>query len=516
MVNLSNFVEMKEWIARWLAKQRVQQLNKAISEAISFQHWWFQKLIQRGRATAYGKRYRFDRITSIAAYQEKVPVIEYEAILEEIERMKKGEESVLWPGRPAYFAKTSGTTAGAKYIPVTKESVPFLIQGAKDVLFFYIVRTGNASFLNGKMIFLSGSPALEKTEGGIPVGRLSGISQHFVPWYLRRNRLPTYATNCIEDWEEKVERILDEVIPSDLRLISGIPPWVQMFFERLEARTGKKPIEVWPHLQLYIHGGVDFTPYRPIMENYFQGRVAMLETYPASEGFFAVDDGEGLVLMPNYGIFYEFVPLDRYQPGFPEPVFTLEEVEVNRPYALILTTNAGLWRYAIGDVVKFTSLKPYRVKVVGRVKHFLSAFGEHVIEEEVIQAIQEAQRIAGGKVNEFTVAPRIQEKGPSYHEWFVEFSVPPSDWALFEQVVDQTLQKLNPYYSDLRSGEILRQAQVIPLKKDASRAYMKQMGILGGQNKFPHLRNDRKIADFFFQHGWTQEKSEEKWQIKSE
>lgn len=496
---------MKEWIARWLAARRGKQLNKELNHPIIYQKKWFKTLLERGKFTQYGKRYRFDTIRSVLDYQERVPVVEYEDIVGEIERMKKGAVSVLWPGCPVYFAKTSGTTAGAKYIPVSKESVPYFIQGAKDVLYFYIYRTGDASFLNGKMIFLSGSPALDKTEGGIPVGRLSGISQHFVPWYLQRNRLPSYKTNCIEDWEEKVERILDEVIPADLRLISGIPPWVQMFFERLHARTGKKPIEVWPHLRLYIHGGVDFEPYRPIMENYFNGKVTMLETYPASEGFFAVDDGNGLVLMPNYGIFYEFIPLEHYQKGFPDKVVTLEEVELNQPYALVLTTNAGLWRYAIGDVIKFTSTSPYRIKVVGRVRHFISAFGEHVIEEEVIQAIQTAQKFAGGNVKEFTVAPWIDEKGASYHQWFVEFESLPQNWSLFEQILDETLQKLNPYYEDLRKGEILTRARVIPLKKDAPRAYMKHVGKLGGQNKFPHLKNDRTIADFFIQGNWVEE-----------
>ncbi|MEL6842590.1 MAG: GH3 auxin-responsive promoter family protein, partial [Bacteroidota bacterium] len=319
--------------------------------------------------------------------------------------------------------------------------------------------------------------------------------------YLLKNRVPSYEANIIEDWESKVSTIVGEIHDQDLRLISGIPPWVQMLFEQLEAQTGKQPLEAWPNLQLFVQGGVDFQPYERIFERYFEGKVANSEVFPASEGFFAIQDRQvdnGLLLMPNYGIFFEFIPLSEYGKADARRL-SLGEVEVGEQYALILSSNAGLWAYDIGDTVKFTSVDPWRLRVSGRVKHFISAFGEHVISEEVNQAMIEACEATGAKIQEFTVAPMIRElKGESAHEWLIEFDKEPDDLDRFQQVLDLSVQRQNAYYADLREGNILRLAELVPLRLGASREYMKSIGKLGGQNKFPRLSNDRKIADALY------------------
>ena len=411
-------------------------------------------------------------------------------------RAFEGERDVLWPGQPTYFAKTSGTTSGTKYIPLTDVSMKNQVKGARDAILFYIHETGNAQFVDGKMIFLTGSPALTKNAAGLNVGRLSGISMHYVPNYLQRNKTPSWETNCIEDWEEKVTAIVEETKDQDLRLLSGIPPWVQMYIEKMEEVTGKGPLEIWPNLQVFFQGGVDYRPYEEIFRKSL-GDIDVVEVYPASEGFIAVQSSlkdNGLLLMLDYGIFYEFIPLSEY--GKPDaPRLPLWEVQKDVDYALILSSNAGLWAYDIGDTVRFTSTAPYKLRVSGRVKHFISAFGEHVIQQEVNTAMIEACKQTGAEVQEFTVAPQISGE-QSYHEWFVEFATPPEDLAHFSVQLDAALQRQNTYYADLREGKMLLQAKVNVLQQAACREYMKSIGKLGGQNKFPRLGNDRKIASF--------------------
>jgi len=492
-------MSLKTFIARIWAQNRVNTIHKQAEQAIGLQKQTFSHLIKKGRQTAFGKAHGFEDIQTVADFQQRVPVRDYEAAKEWFDRIYSGEDSVSWPGKPLYLAKTSGTTSGAKYIPITRDSIQKQILGARDTLMSYMAESGNASFLDGKMMFLSGSPEIEVNLHGIKTGRLSGIVNHFVPSYLTANRVPSYEANIIEEWEEKVSTIVKEIKGEDLRLISGIPPWVQMLFEELTRQTGKQPLEVWPNLSVFVQGGVDFSPYQPIFDAYFGGKVDMVELFPASEGFFAYQNSltdNGLLLQPDYGIFYEFIPLAEY--GQPDARrLTLDQVEVGEQYALIVSTNAGLWAYDIGDTVKFTSLNPWKLRVSGRVKHFISAFGEHVISEEVNSAIMAATEATGASFQEFTVAPLIkEEKGDSAHEWFVEFTNPPSDMQTFTQTLDEHLQQRNPYYLDLREGNILRQAVIHSIKPGASRDYMKSIGKLGGQNKFPRLSNDRKIADF--------------------
>ena len=458
----------------------------------------FKTLIKSARHTQFGVEHAFDEIRSHRDFVRRVPLRDYEGLSEYIGRIIAGQRDVLWPGTPLYFAKTSGTTSGVKYIPITRQSIHNHINSARNALLNYIYRSGNASFLDGKMIFLSGSPVLD-LKGGVPTGRLSGIVNHHIPVYLRGNQLPSYVTNCIEDWEIKLEHIVDETIQARMTLISGIPPWVQMYFERLAMRTGRKVGEIFPDFSLLVHGGVNFGPYKKRLFESIGRDVDTIETYPASEGFIAYQDvpgDEGLLILLNSGIFYEFIPLEEY--FSPNPTrLSIGEVELDKNYALVINSNAGLWGYSIGDTVKFVSNKPYRLVVTGRVKHFISAFGEHVIGEEVERALQHALiTFPEVAVTECSVAPQVNpDSGLPHHEWFIEFSVPPSEMAPFELCIDQKLRELNSYYDDLISGKILSRLKIRTLKSGAFQRYMKSIGKLGGQNKVPRLANDRSIAD---------------------
>ena len=462
-----------------------------------------KSLIKKAKKTSFGKDHFFERVHSIQDFQKNVPIRDYEKLRNYVDRVVAGEVNVLWPGVPKYFAKTSGTTSGSKYIPISSDSVTYHIRSARNALLSHIRNTGQSQFLNGKMIFLQGSPELEKTKHGVPTGRLSGITAHFVPSYLQKNSMPSWKTNCIEDWEEKVTAIVEETHNSDMTVISGIPPWVQMYFEKLMEKTGKKSMsEVYPNFNLFITGGVAFEPYKARFKELFGKSIPIIQTYPASEGFFAYQDqidSNDLLLLLDNGIFYEFIPTDLYFETNP-PRLTIGEVELGVNYALIISTNAGLWAYSIGDTVMFTSLKPYRVRVSGRIKHFISAFGEHVIGSEVEYAMEKTISSKGGKVREFTVAPQITPPsgGLPYHEWFVALDEEPKNMESFCAELDLNMRNKNHYYDDLIVGGILQACVVRSLKNDAFIKFMKSQGKLGAQNKVPRLMNDRKIADVLF------------------
>lgn len=469
------------------------------SRAVECQESVRRELIRKAAPTRFGRDHDFAGIRNHADMVGRIPLRDYEGLKPYIERIKAGESDVLWPGRPKYFAKTSGTTSGVKYIPLTRDSMPNHFGTARNALFHYAALTGNHRFFDGKMIFLSGSPEMEAV-GGIPTGRLSGIVNHEVPAWLRTSQLPSYPTNCIEDWEEKVEAIVGETLRQDMRLISGIPPWVQMYYERLLARSGKANVsELFPNLSVFVYGGVNFSPYRARLEELTGRRVDSVETYPASEGFIAFQDlpgQEGLLLNVDSGIFFEFVPLEELAREQPRRL-TLAEVELGVDYALVLHTNAGLWGYQIGDTVRFVSLDPYRIRVSGRVSHYISAFGEHVIAKEVESAMEEVAGAFALKIAEFTVAPMIRppQGGLPYHEWLVEFSSPPADRDALRLALDDAMRRQNIYYDDLIRGQILQPLVITPLRQGAFREYMKGLGKLGGQNKVPRLSNDRRIAD---------------------
>ncbi len=476
-----------------------RQLNNIRQNAVSLQQKTFSNLIHEAKSTAFGTDHHFASIKNYEDFKKYVPVRDYEELRPYIDRVVNGEENVTWPGKPAYLAKTSGTTSGVKYIPISKESMPEHIKAARNALLSYIHETGKADFVDGKMIFLQGSPVLAEKHG-IQTGRLSGIVAHHVPGYLQKNRLPSYQTNCIEDWEEKVDAIVQETAKEDLRLISGIPPWCQMYFDRLSAVSGGKKIkDIFPNFKLYVHGGVNYEPYRARMEESIGFKIDSIETYPASEGFIAFQDSQtekGLLLMVDAGIFYEFIPSEEYFNANPTRI-NLKDVELDKNYALIMNTSAGLWGYSLGDTVKFVSKNPYKIVVSGRIKHYISAFGEHVIGEEVEQALMGVAASEGVDVTEFTVAPQVApaDGGLPYHEWFIEFGKEPEDLTAFALKVDKALQQKNIYYFDLIEGNILQPLIVRSLKKDTFINYMRSQGKLGGQNKVPRLSNDRKIAD---------------------
>ena len=469
-----------------------------MATAVADQQAILQQLIKTGAKTAFGREHKLGDVKNYEEYKQAVPIRDYEGLKPYIELIKNGQENVLWRGKPIYFAKTSGTTSGVKYIPITKDSIGNHINTARNALLCYMVESGNSSFANGKMIFLSGSPVLERV-GSIPTGRLSGIVNHFVPKYLRSNQLPSYETNCIEDWEEKLGKIVEETKNSDMSLISGIPPWMQMYFDWLMERSGGKKIkELFPNLQVIVHGGVNFEPYKAKLFDSLGGPIDTVETFPASEGFFAFQDTldkEGLLLNTNSGIFFEFIPAGEIFNEQPTRL-TLADVKVGENYALIINSNAGLWGYNIGDTVRFVSTNPYRLVVSGRIKHYISAFGEHVIGEEVEHAMLQASKEHDAHIIEFTVAPRIEVSGElPYHEWFVEFEKAPADMQAFAQSLDNALRKKNIYYEDLITGSILQPLKVRSIKRQGFQEYMKSEGKLGGQNKVPRLSNDRTLVD---------------------
>lgn len=490
---------LKAFLSRPFAAFVVRGIERRNTCAPEIQRALMAQLISDAKQTAFGKDHHFSAITDYNSFKNNVPVRDYEALKPYVDRMVAGEENVLWPGKSQYFAKTSGTTSGVKYIPISKESMPQHIRAARNALLTYIHKTGDTRFINGKMIFLQGSPEMQETKG-VKTGRLSGIVAHHVPAYLQKNRLPSYKVNCIEDWEEKLDAIVSETIHENMTLISGIPPWVQMYFDQLIERSdGKKVGEIFKNFSLFVYGGVNFEPYRAKLEQSIGRKVASIETYPASEGFIAYQDDQndrGLLLLTDAGIFYEFIPADEYFNDTPTRL-QLQDVELNTNYALILNTTAGLWGYSIGDTVKFVSLNPFKIMVTGRIKHFISAFGEHVIGEEVEHALMSVAKKEGVGITEFTVAPEVNPPDCElpYHEWFVEFSNPPTDLSAFAEKVDKALQKKNIYYFDLIEGGILQPLIIRSLQKGAFVDYMRLQGKLGGQNKVPRLSNDRNIAN---------------------
>ena len=490
-------MSVKNLAAKVFAKRIHALTQKWANNPVVTQKKVLESLLIAAAQTKFGKDHHFRSITSHADFVQNVPVRDYEGLKSYIDLVVNGESNVLWKGKPLYFAKTSGTTSGAKYIPLTAASMPFHIQAARNAILSYIHETGKADFVSGKMIFLQGSPILEE-KNGIKLGRLSGIVAHFIPKYLQKNRMPSWETNCIEDWETKVNAIVEETFSEDMTVISGIPSWVQMYFEKLKEK-GNKPVgEIFKNFNLFIYGGVNYEPYRAKFENLIGRKVDSIELFPASEGFFAYQDSQkekGMLLLLNSGIFYEFIKADEFFTENPSR-YTIGEVELNVNYALIISTNAGLWAYNIGDTVQFTSLQPYRVIVSGRIKHYISAFGEHVIGKEVESALKEAMEGTDVRVNEFTVAPQINPKeGLPYHEWFIEFENEPDDLSAFALSIDAAMRKQNVYYDDLIVGNVLRTAVVTKVQQNGFQEYMKSQGKLGGQNKLPRLTNDRKIAD---------------------
>lgn len=490
-------MKIKSFLARPFANIVQNKIQKDILSAVDDQQTILKDLLKTGKSTFFGKEHHFNDITNHKEFSSAIPVRDYEQFKPYIDLVKNGKQNVLWKGLPIYFAKTSGTTSGVKYIPITKDSISNHINTARNALLSYIAESGNNQFADGNMIFLSGSPELERV-GGIPTGRLSGIVNHHIPRYLRNNQLPSYETNCIEEWEPKLDRIVKETIDKNMTLISGIPPWMQMYFDRLVQLKQKKIKDIFPNFNVMVHGGVNFEPYKAKLFDAIGKKIDTIETFPASEGFFAFQDKqhvEGLLLNTNSGIFFEFIPVNEIFNEKPTRL-SLQEVKTDTQYALIINNNAGLWGYNIGDIVKFVSVNPYRIVVAGRIKHFISAFGEHVIGEEVEFSLMKIANEENVRISEFTVAPMIQQgAGKSFHEWFIEFENIPENLVSFAEKIDQQLRQKNIYYDDLIRGNILQKLVITPIRKNGFIDYMKTIGKLGGQNKVPRLSNDRKIAE---------------------
>lgn len=491
-------MSLKSSLINLFARKVRKDIGKMSEKALSDQDAIMQSIIKKASHCSIGKKYRFSEIRDYNDFRQAIPIRGYEDMRDDIQKIIEGENDVLWPGRPKYFAKTSGTTSGVKYIPISKDSMPYHINTARNAILNYLAQSKRDIFAH-QLIFLSGSPVLED-KGGIKTGRLSGIVNHEVPAWARSNQIPDYSTNCIEDWEKKLDRIVDISLDSDLSLISGIPPWVQMYYERLLEKTGKETVKhIFPNFQLFIHGGVNYKPYKANLEKLAGENIHTLETYPASEGFIAFQDtigDESLLLNTNAGMFFEFIPADQFFDNEP-PRLNLSEVETGKDYALIISSNAGLWAYNIGDTIRFTSLDPYRLHVSGRIKHFISAFGEHVIAKEVEEAMDIVSQDYNLKIKEFTVAPQVNppEGGLPYHEWLVECAEDVSQPDILAHKLDEEMIRQNIYYRDLIEGRILQTLKIRLLSNGSFIEYMKEKGKLGGQNKVPRLTNDREIAD---------------------
>lgn len=488
---------IKSFLSLPFANFIVFKNNRWKKNAIKKQEEMMLQLVKKAKNTVFGNHHSFSKIKNYTDFKNYVPIREYEDLKPYVDQIIDGKENVLWPRKPLYFSKTSGTTSGTKYIPISVESMPNHIIAARDAILTYIAETKNTSIVNGKMIFLQGSPKLTK-KSGILTGRLSGIVAHHIPSYLIKNRLPSFEVNCIDDWEKKINAIVKETISEKMSVISGIPPWVQMYFEKLNTKSGSLIKNLFPKFDLFIYGGVNYEPYRKSFEKIIGKKVDSIELYPASEGFIAYQDSqkeEGMLLCVNHGIFYEFITSSEFFNKNPKRI-SIADVEIGINYVIILNTNAGLWGYNIGDTIKFVSTSPYRLVVTGRIKHFISAFGEHVIAEEVEKSLSRALEKIHAQINEFHVAPQVNPHiGLPYHEWLIEFEKKPEDINAFRVLINSFLEKQNNYYKDLVVGGIIRPLEITVVPKNGFINYMKSIGKLGGQNKVPRLSNNRKIAD---------------------
>ena len=491
---------MKEKVVRLWAQYFASRQKKWISKPIESQAEQMHSLIARARATKFGREHRFSEIRSYKDFKDAIPLRDYESFSQYVDQILRGESNVVWPGRPQYFALTSGTTKRRKYIPITRDSLRYQIALSQAATLSYVASTGRTDFLSGLGFHYSASPVLEDVHG-IPSAPLSGIVHHHLPFYLKPFRLPSLKVNCIPNHVEKLKAIIKETSNKPISLIAGIPIWVQEYFDNLCEYTGKDTVmEIFPQLSLYIYGGTSLTSYRHRMMKRIGRELPTLELYPASEGFFAYQDlpdpKEGLLLQLAHGMFFEFVPLSEVSK--PNPTrYDVSEVRVGEPYALVVSSNAGLWSYMIGDLVSFTSLDPCRVRMIGRTGHYLSAFNEHLIAEEVEHAIEAAiKQCPETRILEYTVAPYIaQNKGASYHEWLISFDVLPKDMELFSSTIDKKIQEHNFFYRNLRLSKTLAPARVSTLQPDAFMKYMKEVGKVNPQRKVPRLSNDRVIAD---------------------
>ncbi len=490
---------LSSFLLRWLAKKEYKKYSLAKQDAIKNQTNIFNKIILQGSTSDFWRQKKIQTIEQYSQFQSLFPISDYEDIRPFISKISNGEKNILTKGKPLYFAITSGTTSGTKYIPLTKQMLAFQTQAIKELLLLYSYQTNNYSISPSVgMMFVQGSPNLQYLNK-VPFAKLSGITARHIPFFLKKNRYPSMKTNSIENWEEKIQAIVQETHNKDMQIIGGIPPWVMSYFEAILSFKNKKNLqEVFPNLMLYIHGGSGFGPYKKAFFSVC-GEIDTLEVYPASEGFFAYQDDlsdPSMLLLTNHGVFYEFIELDDFHSQKTNRI-PLEGVKLNTDYVMIVSTVAGLWAYNTGDTIRFTSKSPYKILFSGRSAQYCSAFGEHVIEKEVQVALEGAVKNHGGIVSEFTVAPKIMtESHLSHHQWFIEFKCVPDNLSFFEKTLNSIMEKQNIYYRDLVTSKVIVPLKIFVVKVGGFNAYMKSIGKFGGQNKCPHLSNDRKIANF--------------------
>lgn len=482
----------------WYSRYRVSKLHKLANNAYANQEKELLVLTQAAYNTHFGKDHSFQTIKSYRDFKKQVPISSYETLSPYIKQIHKNKVDVLWSGRPVGLGLTSGTTSGNdKRIPVTSESLKVYKRTVMDQLLSYIGTSDNAGVLFGKQLFLSSTPVVTKIHD-MPVAAISGLTTHLTSSFIRSRMLPSKQVSVVVDWEEKQSAMLEECLGQDIRLVAGIPIWIQAFFDRIIEYTGKSVGEVFPNLSLIIYGGVNVTPYKQQLLKSIGRKIDFLENYVATEAFIAYQDSVeqvGMLLNLSGGIFYEFVPVEEID--FKNPTrLNLQEVKLEQSYVILLTTNGGLWAYDIGDTIKFTSLNPFRITVTGRTAHFVSAFGEHMTIEQVERVIKHACSLqADASVKEFTVAPNIKFDNLSYHDWYIEFSHSPENRKKFTTDIDFKLKSISHIYRALRERSIIGEPKIHYMKENTFKNYMQSIGKLGGQNKVPRLQNNRNIAD---------------------
>ncbi|PWH85808.1 GH3 auxin-responsive promoter family protein [Brumimicrobium oceani] len=487
----------------WIIKKRIHQIDLFRMHPVEVQKEWFERLILSGRKTVFGKQYGFDDINHYDEFKRLVPLQDYDNVKEWVEREVAGEEDVLWPGETQWFAKSSGTTSDrSKFIPVTKDSLEEChYKGGKDLLAIYYSQFPNTKLYKGKHLVVGGTAEQNKLRPDSYTGDLSSIILKNLPWWVEIKRIPSRETALMSEWEEKIEKLAEETMYEDVSSISGVPSWTLVLMNRILEKSGKTDIrEVWPNLELFMHGGVSFKPYEKEFNRIIPHQdMHYIESYNASEGFFGIQDelDGDLLLMLDYGIFFEFIPMNAYKGTASETVIGLKDIELNKNYALVISTNGGLWRYILGDTVKFTSIKPYRVKVTGRTKHFINVFGEEVIVDNTDNAIRVACEKTHALLKDYTACPVYMEEGKQGgHEWIVEFNKEPDNMEEFSQILDDTLRELNSDYDAKRTKNLTLNFPIVhKAEPNLFENWLKSKGKLGGQHKVPRLSNDRKILE---------------------
>lgn len=486
-----------------LLKGRLANIKKSHDSPEETQKRQLECLIKRARSTEWGKKHEYSNIKSYYDFAAKVPLQSYEEVKTYVNRMLDGENNLLWPSKIHWFAKSSGTTNDkSKFIPVSREALKEChYRGAKDCLAFYLQQNPESNLFKGKSLILGGSHKISSVINNIFVGDLSAILIHNNPFYTNWIRTPEKSVALMDEWEAKLEKIIDTTISQDVRSLSGVPSWMMVLIKRILERKGKQTLtEVWPNLEIFFHGGVSFKPYREQYESLIpSSKMHYIENYNASEGYFAVQNDpkdRSMLLMLDYGVFYEFIPLNEYENENPK-VIPLWEVELGKNYAVIISTNSGLWRYKLGDTVCFTSKNPYKITISGRTKHHINVFGEELMIDNADKGLLHACKETGATIKEFTAAPEfMSSKEKGRHQWLIEFETPPKSIDEFATILDRSLQNINSDYEAKRYKDItLNQLEIVVARKNLFESWLKSKGKLGGQHKIPRLSNDRQYID---------------------